>query len=305
MPRGIEVVKPGFRKLLKPDSRLREIAGGLGFAEGTVWWSKKRSLIWSDIPNNRLMQWSKAEGARVFRQPSGNSNGNTIDLAGNLLSCETSGRCVTLTDTRGGVRTLVDRCKGLRFNSPNDIVVKSDGSVWFTDPDYGILHAHPDLGHGKPREVPGNFVYRYEPDTGRLDVVGEDFQKPNGLAFSPDEKRLYIGDSGRTHDEKRGTHHVRVFSVVGGKRLRGGEVFAVVDPHVPDGMRTDVNGNLFVTAGDGAHVFDKGGDLIGKIRTPEVAANCAFGGRGYSTLFIAATSTVWAIDLNTTGAART
>src|SRR3972149_2207508 len=181
MARAIEVTKPGFRKLLKPGARLRKIASGMAFAEGTVWWGRRRSLIWSDIPNNRLMQWSAGGGARVFRTPSGNSNGNTIDPAGNLLSCETSGRCVTMTDTRGRVCTLVDRHQGLRLNSPNDVVVKSDGSVWFSDPDYGILHAHPDLGHGKPREVPGNYVYRYEPGTGRLDVVADDFQKPNGL----------------------------------------------------------------------------------------------------------------------------
>jgi gluconolactonase len=306
MPRGIEIVKPGFRKLLKLGAKLRPIATGMAFAEGTVWWGRKQSLIWSDIPNNRLMQWSPAGGVRVLRTPSGNSNGNTVDLSGNLLSCETSGRCVTQTTTRGQVRTLVDRYSGLRFNSPNDIVVKSDGSVWFTDPDYGILHPHPDLGHGKPREVAGNYVYRYEPETGRLDVVADDFQKPNGLAFSPDEKRLYIGDSGRTHDAKQGNHHVRVFAVAaGGRKLRADRVFAAVEPHVPDGMRVDAGGNLFVTAGDGVQVFDPGGDLIGKIHTPEVAANCAFGGRGYSTLFIAATSSVWAIELNTAGATRT
>jgi gluconolactonase len=303
MPRGIEVANREFRKLLKPDSRLRKIASGMGFAEGTVWWSKKRRLIWSDIPKNRLMEWSEAGGARVFRGPSGNSNGNTIDLEGNLLTCETSGRCVTLTDPRGNVRTLVDRHRGMRLNSPNDIVVKSDGSVWFSDPDYGVLLA--DLGHGKPREVDGNYVYRLDPSTGRLDVVADDFQKPNGLAFSPDEKLLYIGDSGRTNDEKKGNHHVRVFSISGGRQLRGGKVFAVVDPHVPDGMRVDTLGNLFVTAGDGVQVYGPGGGLLGKIRTPEVAANCAFGGRGRSTLFIAATSSVWAIDLKTSGASRT
>jgi gluconolactonase len=306
MPPQIEIVKPGFGKLLKPNSRLRRIASGMAFAEGTVWWGRKRCLIWSDIPKNRLMQWSQAGGARVFRTPSGNSNGNTVDLAGNLLSCETSGRCVTMTTPRGDVRTLVDRYRGLRFSSPNDIVVKSDGSVWFTDPDYGILHPHPDLGHGKPREVAGNYVYRYEPETGRLDVVADDFQKPNGLAFSPDEKLLYVGDSGRTHDAKKGNHHVRAMAVApGGRKLRGGKVFAVVEPHVPDGMRVDAAGNLFVTAGDGVQVHDRTGELIGKIRTPEVAANCAFGGRGHSTLFIAATSSVWAIDLNTSGAALT
>lgn len=161
---------------------------------------------------------------------------------------------------------------------------------------------HPDLGHGKPREVAGNYVYRYEPGSGRLSVVADDFQKPNGLAFSPDEKRLYIGDSGYTHDTKKGNHHVRVFSVVGGRSLRGGKVFAVVTPHVPDGMRVDRHENLFVTAGDGVQVFNHAGKLIGKIRTPEVAANCAFGGRGRSTLFIAATSSVWSIEMNTRGA---
>jgi len=302
LPRGIEVIDPAFEKLLKKGASLRKVAGGLKFAEGTVWWGKKSSLIWSDIPGNRLMQWSERAGVQVFREPSGNSNGNTVDAAGNLLTCETSGRCLTLTDPRGNVRTLVDRHEGKRLNSPNDVVVKSDGTIWFTDPDYGILLPHPDLGHGKPREVAGNYVYRYEPGSGRLSVVADDFQKPNGLAFSPDEKRLYIGDSGYTHDTKKGNHHVRVFSVVGGRSLRGGKVFAVVTPHVPDGMRVDRHENLFVTAGDGVQVFNHAGKLIGKIRTPEVAANCAFGGRGRSTLFIAATSSVWSIEMNTRGA---
>lgn len=305
MPRGIEVLNPAFSKLLKSGATLRKVASGLKFAEGTVWWGKKNSLIWSDIPANRLMRWSERDGVTVFREPSGNSNGNTVDASGNLLTCETSGRCVTITDARGTVKTLVDRHGGKRFNSPNDVVVKADGTVWFTDPDYGVLLAHPDLGHGKPKEVAGNFVYRYEPASGRLSVVADDFQKPNGLAFSPDEKRLYIGDSGHTHDARKGNHHVRVFSVVGGRSLRGGKVFAVVSPHVPDGMRTDLHENLFVTAGDGVQVFDRSGKLIGKIRTPEVAANCAFGGRGRSTLFIAATSSVWSIDTNTSGAATT
>lgn len=302
MPRGLDIIDPAFRRLLRPDSRLRKIAGGMKFTEGTVWWGKKRRLIWSDIPNNRLMQWTERDGASVFREPSGNSNGNAIDRDGNLLTCETSGRCVTITDPRGAVRTLVDRYQGKRLNSPNDIVVRSDGSVWFTDPDYGVLDA--DLGHAKPREVDGNYVYRYDPGAGRVEVVADDFQKPNGIAFSPDERVLYVGDTSRTHDEKKGNHHLRAFTVTG-RRLTRSRVFTVIEPHVPDGFRVDVSGNVFVTAGDGVQVFNPKGGMIGKIRTPEVAANCAFGGRGYSMLFIAATSSVWAIDLATSGAVKT
>ncbi|MFW6195367.1 MAG: SMP-30/gluconolactonase/LRE family protein, partial [Chloroflexota bacterium] len=196
-------------------------------------------------------------------------------------------------------RTLVDSYQGRPLTSPNDVVVKSDGSIWFTDPDYGSLVQ--DQGHGQAPEQDRNRVYRLDVSTGELEAVADDFDKPNGLAFSPDESRLYIGDSGRTHGEDR-PHHVRAFDVVDGRKLSGGSVLCEVTPHVPDGMRVDREGNLFVTAGDGVQVFNSSGDMLGKLLTPEVAANCCFGMPDRQTLFICATSAVWAVRLNTSGA---
>jgi len=196
--------------------------------------------------------------------------------------------------------TLIDRYRGGRLTSPNDVVVKSDGTVWFSDPDYGALH--PELGHGQQPEQDRNRVYRLVPETGEVTIASEDFDKPNGLAFSPDESILYIGDSGRTHGEFR-AHRIMAFDV-NGDQLENPREFAVVDPWVPDGMRVDVDGNLFASAGDGIQCFSPDGNLIGKIHTPEVAANCSFGMSDRQTLFIAATSSVWKVKLQTAGAQR-
>ncbi|MDA0677387.1 MAG: SMP-30/gluconolactonase/LRE family protein [Chloroflexi bacterium] len=296
----IEVFSREFERLLGSTRDLTQVATGMAFCEGTHWVEPGGYLVWSDIPNNRIMRWSEKDGATVFRHPCGNTNGHTTDLEGRILSCETSGRRVSRTEHDGSVVTLVDRYRGGKLTSPNDIVVKSDGSVWFTDPDYGALH--PELGHGKGAEQDRNRVYRFEPSNGRLTAVSEDFDKPNGLAFSPDESILYVGDTGRTHGEFR-PHRVMAFDVKD-DTLSNGRVFADIDPWVPDGMRVDASGNLFVSAGDGIQCFNPSGELIGKIHTPEVAANCSFGMPDRQTLFIAATSSVWSIKLNTAGATR-
>lgn len=296
----IEILSDEFEKLLGKSRELTQVATGMAFCEGTHWVEKGQYLVWSDIPNNRMMRWSESDGASVFREPCGNTNGHTTDLEGRILSCETSGRRVSRTELDGSVVTLADRYRGGRLTSPNDIVVKSDGSVWFTDPDYGALH--PELGHGKGPEQDRNRVYKMVPETGDLTALSEDFDKPNGIAFSPDESVVYIGDTGRTHGEFR-AHRVMAFDV-NGDQLSNPRVFADVDPWVPDGMRVDASGNLFVSAGDGIQCFNPSGELIGKIKTPEVAANCSFGMSDRQTLFIAATSSVWSIELNTAGAIR-
>lgn len=301
MAGGFETLSDEFRQILGPNPELIEVASGMAFAEGACYVPTGDFFIWSDIPNDRILRWSERDGVSTFRQGTGHSNGNTVAHSGRILSCETSGRKVSVTEPDGRVWTLVDRYEGKRLTSPNDIVVKSDRTIWFTDPDYGTLEA--GIGHGQPPEQERNRVYRYDPATRLLDAVAEDFDKPNGLAFSPDESRLYIGDTGRTHGEDR-PHHVRVFDVVDGRRLANGRLFAVVEPWVPDGMRVDIHGNLYVTAGDGVQVFDPGGRMLGKILTPEVAANCAFGGPTYDLLVIAATSSVWRIRLRTQGARR-
>ena len=300
MTTPFEIFDDRFTQILGRAPELEEVATGMSFTEGTNWVAKGQYLVWSDIPNNRIMRWSESEGVSVFRSPCGNTNGHTTDLEGRLLSCETSGRRVSRTEDDGTVLTLVDRYRGKRLTSPNDIAVKSDGSVWFTDPDYGALH--PELGHGDRPEQDRNRVYRLVPETGELTAVSEDFDKPNGIAFSPDESVLYVGDTGRTHGEFR-AHRVMAFEV-NGTELMHPRVFADVDPWVPDGMRVDVQGNLFVSAGDGVQCFSPSGELIGKIRTPEVAANCSFGMSDRQTLFIAATSRIWKVKLNTAGAVR-
>jgi gluconolactonase len=249
-----------------------------------------------------MMQWSESGGIDVFRQPSNRVNGNTIDLEGRVVSCETTGRKVVREELDGTITTVADRYDGGRFTSPNDVVVKSDGSIWFTDPSYGILV--PGIGDGEMPEQERDRVYRVDPETGQVDSVCEDFDKPNGLAFSPDESLLYIADSGRTHGEFR-NHLVMRFDVSdGGASIENPAVLAVVDPGVPDGMRVDTDGNLYVAAGDGVQVLSPSGDLLGKILTPDVVTNCAFGMPDYQTLFIAATECVWKVRLDAAGAVQ-
>jgi gluconolactonase len=296
-----EIIRDDFKRILGRAPKLELIADRQGFSEGTAW-SPDGFLVWSDIPLDRIMRWDPKRGTHLLRYRSGNANGNTFDLEGRMLSCETSGRRVSITERDGTVRTLVDRYQGGRLTSPNDIVVKSDGTVWFTDPDYGFLH--PELGHGEKPEQTRNRVYRFDPASGELAVVSEDFDKPNGIAFSPDERHLYVGDTGRTHGEFRNHHLVRFEVGRDGRSVSNPAVFCVVDPWVPDGFRSDVDGNLFVGAGDGVQVFNPGGEMIGKIRTAGAVGNCAFGMAEYDTLFIAASKEVFMVRLNTTGAYR-
>lgn len=302
MPPQFEILSDEFQRIVRQSGGLELVADGMIFSEGTTWVSDRNMVIWSDFFNNRIMQWSESGGTDVFRQPSNQVNGNAIDLEGRVVSCETYGRKVVREEPDGTLTTVANRYEGGRFTSPNDVVVKSDGSIWFTDPDYGILV--PNLGDGEMPEQDRNRVYRVDPATGQVDSACEDFDKPNGLAFSPDESVLYIADSGRTHGEFR-NHHVMRFDVVdGGTRIENPAVLAVVDPLVPDGMRVDTDGNLYVAAGDGVQVFSPDGDLLGKILTPDVVTNCAFGMSDYQTLFIAATECVWKLRLEAQGAVR-
>ena len=218
-----------------------------------------------------------------------------------MIACDRTPR-VCRQEHDGSITVVANNYQGKRLNRPNDVVVKSDGSIWFTDPDYGILV--PGIGDGEMPEQDRNRLYRVHPATGQVDSMCEEFDKPNGLAFSPDETVLYVGDSGRTHGEFR-NHHVMTFDVVeGGGGIENPAILAVVDPGVPDGMRVDTDGNLYVSAGDGVQVFSSGGDLLGKIHTPDVAANCAFGMSDYQTLFIAATESVWKVRLDAAGAVQ-
>jgi gluconolactonase len=252
-------------------------------------------LLFSDIPNNKIMRWSPDLGLSVYRGPSGFTNGHTRDRQGRLVSCEHGGRRVTRTEWDGTITVLADQYQGKPLNSPNDVVVKSDGSIWFTDPHYGIMTNYE--GHKSAQELPCN-VYRIDPD-GTLEAVLTDFNCPNGLCFSPDETRLYVADTGRMFQGD--PQHIRVFDMASG-RPKGGEVFHVIGVGCADGIRVDSDGNLWSSAGDGVHCIAPDGTLLGKILVPEIVSNICFGGRGKQMLFITATTSLFAISLNRVGA---
>lgn len=286
----------------KGNAAVERIATGCRWAEGPVYFPGGRYLLWSDIPNNRILRWLEEDGhVSVFRADSNYSNGNTRDREGRLITCEHDARRVTRTEHDGRITVLVDSFQGKKLNSPNDAVVASDGAIWFTDPTYGI--DGPYEGHPAEAELPCN-VYRFDPASGQASVVADDFVRPNGLAFSPDGSRLYIVDSGISHG---GPAHIRVFSV-NGSRLADGRIFADFAPGSTDGIRTDKDGNLWCSMGwagpdeDGVRCYEPGGALIGKIHLPEPAANLCFGGVKGHRLFIAASTSVYAFYLNVRGA---
>ena len=290
-----------FRDMTVPIADLELLYDGCRWAEGPVWFADAGQLVWSDIPNNRMLRWAPDLGVGVFRADSNYANGNTRDREGRLVSCEHGGRRVTRTEPDGTITVIADSHEGKRLNSPNDVVVKSDGTVWFTDPPYGIISDYE--GHRGEQEQDGCYVYCIDPATGEMRVVADDFVKPNGLAFSPDESRLFIADSGRSHDPD-GPRHIRVFDVTDGNRLTGGAVFVEVAPGHPDGFRFDVDGNLWSSALDGVRVFDPEGNPLGRIKLPQMVANLTFGGPKRNRLFIASTHAVYAVYVGVSGAQR-
>ncbi|HST94576.1 MAG TPA: SMP-30/gluconolactonase/LRE family protein [Microvirga sp.] len=289
-----------FRRLVIPTARLETLAEGCRWAEGPAYFPAGRYLVWSDIPNDRMMRYDETSGAvSVFRAPSGYSNGNTVDRHGRLVTCEHGTRRVTRTEHDGTVTVLASHHQGKRFNSPNDVVVKSDGSIWFTDPAYGIDSDYE--GHRADSETGGCHVYRIDPHSGDVSVVADDFARPNGLAFSPGEGLLYVADTGATH-VLDGPRHIRVFDVSQDGRLSGGRVFATCTSGLFDGFRLDEAGRIWTSAGDGVHCYEPDGTLIGKILVPEAVANVVFGGVKRNRLFICATTSVYAILLPVNGA---
>jgi gluconolactonase len=298
---SFQVVDPRYYKLTFPYVHVENLYTGCRWAEGPAWFAAGRYLVWSDIPNDRMLRWDETDGSvSVFRQPSLNSNGNTVDREGRLVSCEHRSRCVSRTELDGSRSVLADRYEGKRFNSPNDVVVKSDGSIWFTDPSYGIDSDYE--GDAAPSEIGSRNVYRIDPQSGLVTVVASDFVQPNGLAFSPDESLLYIADTGLTHFVD-GPHHLRRFTVsADGRSISGGEVFAVCPVNVYDGFRVDVHGNLWLSAGDGVHCHASDGSLLGKILIPESVANLCFGGPKLNRLFVCATTSLYSVFLNTRAA---
>ncbi|HKJ94813.1 MAG TPA: SMP-30/gluconolactonase/LRE family protein [Gammaproteobacteria bacterium] len=299
MDQDYEYVDPRFHYCVLPNAWIDRLYTGTRWAEGPVYFADGDYLLWSDIPNNRLMRWTESGGVSVFRHPSNYINGNTRDRQGRLVSCEQGGRRVIRTEYDGSITVLADSYRGKRLNSPNDVVVKSDDTVWFSDPPYGILSDHE--GYKADSEIGACYVYRFDPASGDLDVVADDFDKPNGLAFSPDESTLYISDTGLSHDPA-GPHHIRAFDVGDGGRLANGRVFADVSPGAPDGFRVDTAGNVWTSAADGVHCYSSAGDLLGKLLIPEVVANVTFGGPRKNRLFITATTSLYAVYLGCNGA---
>jgi gluconolactonase len=294
-----EMFNPIFSTYLLPVCGLEKLYTGTRWAEGPVYFADGRFLVFSDIPNNRMLKWDEETNqVSLFRNPSNFSNGNTRDRQGRLVTCEHGMRRVTRTEPDGKITVLAERYQGKRLNSPNDVVVASDGSIWFTDPPYGILSDYE--GYKADSEIGRCNVYRVDPASGEVRIVADDFDKPNGLVFSKDEKTLYIADSGRSHGPDK-PHHVRAFDVTGDGRLKNSRVFAEIDPGIPDGIRVDVHGNLWVSAGDGVQCFAHDGELIGKILIPEAVANICFGGPRRNRLFITASSSLYTVFLNTAG----
>lgn len=299
-----QIDDPAFAPLIIGSAALDVLFTGCRWAEGPVWFDDLQCLLFSDIPNERILRWAAdATGGgavSTFRQPSQFANGHTRDRLGRLVSCEHGLRRVVRTEADGRIIVLADRFEGKRLNSPNDVVVHSDGSIWFTDPTYGILSDYE--GHHSEPEQQVRGVYRIDGSTGQITCVVDDFCQPNGLAFSPDERTLYIADSGTNPDGTK-PRHIRAFTV-SGTRLTDDRVFALIDAGIPDGIRTDLAGNLWSSAADGVHCFAPDGRRLGKIFVPEPVANLAFGGPRRNRLFITATTSLYAIYLATNGAQR-
>jgi gluconolactonase len=301
----VEIVDPRFAKYVVISAAVERLYTGTRWAEGPVWFADGRYLLFSDIPNNRMLRWLEDTGeVSVFRCPSNYSNGNYRDRQGRLLTCEHDSRRVTRTEYDGSITVLIDSFQNKKLNAPNDLAVHSDSAIWFSDPGYGIMSNYE--GHKAPFELPAN-VYRLDPKTRVATVVADDMDKPNGLCFSPDEKKLYIVDSGRPK------HHgdpvpIRVYDVEDGVRLKNGRLFVNMSPGTSDGIRCDVDGNVWSAAGwagadyNGVHVFAPDATLIGKIHLPEVCANLCFGGAKRNRLFMTASQSLYAVYVDAQGA---
>ncbi|MEM9206908.1 MAG: SMP-30/gluconolactonase/LRE family protein [Pseudomonadota bacterium] len=295
---GFEVLDPSFGECLIGHVRVERLWTGARWSEGPVWFAAGRYLVWSDIPNNRMMRYDETDGSvSVFREPSNNSNGNTVDREGRLVTCEHLARRVTRTEHDGSITVIADQYQGKRLNSPNDVVVKSDGSIWFTDPSYGILMDYE--GDRAESEIGACHVYCVDP-SGKIRIVADDYMKPNGLAFSPDENALYIADTGLTHDPN-GPRHIRRHTVNNDGTMSGGDAVAECTEGLFDGFRFDRDGRIWTSAADGVHCLNKDGKLIGKILIPEMVANVCFGGPKLNRLFICGTTSLYSAFLNVNG----
>lgn len=290
-----EAVQPQFNSYVLGNAPVKQIATGFDWVEGPAWFGDANCLLFSDIPNNRIMRWTPSEGTSVYREPSNFSNGHTRDNQGRLVSCEHGKRRVTRTEYDGTITTIADTYDGKPLNSPNDVIVKSDDSIWFTDPHYGIMSDYE--GYRSAQELTCN-VYRVTPSSGEITSVIDDMNCPNGLAFSVDESTLYVSDTGRMYGTD--PQHIRSFDVSDNKVTDAG-VFHTISSGVADGFRLDTEGNIWSSAADGVHCISPDGELLGKVLVPELVSNVCFGGRRKHQLFITATSSVYMISLNRQG----
>lgn len=302
---AIEIIDPRFAPYVLGSAAVERIYTGARWTEGPVWFGDGRYLLFSDIPNNRILRWTEeTKEVSVFREPSNNCNGNTRDRQGRLITCEHLTRRVTRTEHDGTITVLADRFEGKRLNAPNDVVVHSDGHVWFTDPGYGILMNYE--GKKSEFELP-TAVYRLNPDSGEVTVVTTDQEKPNGLCFSPDFSKLYVSDTGASHKPGH-PFTITVYDVEDNSRLTNGRTFCDMGPAASDGFRCDIDGNIWTSAGwdgegsDGVHVFAPDGTLIGKIHLPEIVSNLCFGGVKKNRLFITASQSVYSLYVEIQGA---
>lgn len=282
----------GIPGVLAAQSKLTQLADGMVFCEGPVWDKSHHRLIFSDTGADEHKSWSETEKLKTFRQPSYQPNGNIFDLQGRLLTCEHGARAVSMTDTNGQRTILVDRFEDKQFNSPNDLEIKSDGTIWFTDPPYGL--------GDRVKEIDFNGVFRFDPAAKKLTLVANDFNMPNGIAFSPDEKYLYVGDSAP------GDRKIRTFTVNSDGTVSGSNVLCKIDNKDwgPDGVDVDANGNIYAGCGDGIHIFSPTGLLLGKILTPASISNFAFGGSNGRTLYMTSEHTLYRMNLLVAGAVK-
>jgi gluconolactonase len=303
---SITVFDPRFAAVAQGAGGLERLCTGAVWSEGPVWMGEDQSLLWSDIPNNRMLRWSASSGMTVWRDNAEFTNGHVREADGSLLHCSHGLRGIVRTRFGDGLQVLSDEVlvshyQGRRLNSPNDVVVKRDGTIWFTDPPYGILSSRE--GHQAESELGANHVFRFDPVKKDLRIVSAFLGEPNGLAFSPDESVLYVSDtSAATRTDGSGHHHIVAFDVVGGHELTNPRIFAVVEPGLADGFRVDVHGFLYTSSEDSVQVYHPDGTRVGRIAVPEKVGNVVFGGEAGDELFICASTSLYRVRLNTRGA---
>jgi gluconolactonase len=305
LPRSVELFD-SRAELLNHCSKLEKLCTGAIWSEGPVWMHEDESILWSDIPNNRMLRWSRRDGMSIWREKVDFTNGHTRQQDGSLLHCSHGQRAIIRTRfvgkdgkldlSSGQDEVLVDRYQGRRLNSPNDVIVKSDGTIWFTDPQYGILSDRE--GHKAESELGKNFVFRFDPKTKSLTIASDFVDEPNGLAFSPDESMLYVSDtSAATQGFEKGNHHIVCFDVIEGRSLLNPKVFALVAPGLADGFRITKNGWLYTSSENSVQVFHPDGTLLAKIPVPEKVGNLTFGGKHGNELYICASTSLYRLDL--------